>query len=180
MTPEWVLLLCFAGVNVGLAYAWWIAIRPTLFQADLQAIRARLDAAMKAEGKTDDPGYLFLRAVITLLIEKASYLSVPVIVLSLRARRTGRAASDAPLPDWIVDEAHRLVQREGIHSTLEQTKSDLLLRVLFHLALSPGNYLALLLLLLLGKTKEFASVWSSLRRVIRAIDPPLPAPTHAA
>lgn len=180
MTPEWVLLLCFAGVNVGVAYAWWIAIRPTLFQADLQAIRAKLDSAMKAEGKADDVDYLQLRAVIAFLIDLAPYLSVPMMALSLRLRGPSRLDWDAPLPGWVAVGVRRFTQREGVHPAVERARSDLLIQFIFHTVLSPGNYLTLLLLLVLGKTKEFASLLSSLRRVYRAIDSPPPAPIPAA
>ncbi|MEJ7637974.1 MAG: hypothetical protein WKF75_08340 [Singulisphaera sp.] len=179
MTPQWVLLLCFAGFNVGVAYAWWIAIRPTLFRADLQAIRAKLDSAMKAEGKMDDIYYLQLRKAIAYLIDKAppSFL---MILLSLHLRGPDRRDTDAPLPDWFVEGARRLMQREGIHPAVEQAKLDVLRRLVIHFVLSPGTYLALLLVLVSGKTKGFYSLLSAMLRGVRAIDSPLPFPTRSA
>ena len=180
MRPEYTLVLSLIGLGLGVAYAWWVAVRPTLFQADLQAIRAKLDAAMKAEGKTADVSYLLL-ARDHHADRKVPYLSVPVMALSVRLGGPGRFDLDARLlPDWVVEGARRLTRGEGIHPAVDRAKSDLMIRVISHLALSPGNYLTLLLLLVPGKTKEFASVWSSLRRVFLAIDPPLPVPTRAA
>jgi hypothetical protein len=101
------------------AYAWWIAVRPPLFRADLQAIRASLDSAMRAEAKTDDVYSLQLRMAIAYLIDKAPHLSVPVGLPSDRLRGSSRLDPNAPLPDWFVEGARRLMQREGIHPAVK-------------------------------------------------------------
>ena len=180
MSPEYWLVFSMIGLGLGVAYAWWIVARPILFQADLQAIRAQLDAAMQAEHNTDDPSYFLLRDLIGFFIDRATYLSVPVTLLSGYLRGASRFDQEVSLPDWIVEAGRRLIQGEGIHPAVKQARDELLVRVLSHLIFSPGNYLTALVLLAFGKTKGLKALLSALRPVLQTMRGPLPLPTHAA
>jgi hypothetical protein len=161
--------LFFGSVVLGITitYVFWISVRTTIFQAELQSIRFELDSKMRSLGKTDDENYLRLRELIHFFVENAQYLSIPVLKTFLKFRlasiqKVNSSEKEANLHDSL-ESLRKFVEAEDSPAEVKDATVRLVTRIVVHLMLTPTMIFWVVRHSVFGRTEQLVKEFASLR-----------------